>query len=228
MSNIQKQTIKDYLTTTDKLNIININDKITKENILLETPSGKGFLKSVLFDSLDEMSLELLRETVEESIPLLLKKPEIVLYGKIAHRQRNIGFFSDESVGYHYSGQLAKSQPLSFNQKKILKAMNNYFGTKYNGILINEYPDGTHTIGAHSDDESNLDQSGVIAVSYGAIRKFRIRDKNTKKIVADFPTIQGEILQMGGDFQKAFTHEIPKEMKVKENRVSLTFRRHLQ
>ena len=55
---------------------------------------------------------------------------------------------------------------------------NDIFKSNYNGILVNRYQDGTENIGAHSDDEKYLDQSGVVAISYGHQRKFRIRDKN--------------------------------------------------
>jgi hypothetical protein len=55
----------------------------------------------------------LLDQCVGEVQDKLLHKPEITVYGKIAHQHRNIGFFSDTSKGYWYSGQLAASQPLS-------------------------------------------------------------------------------------------------------------------
>jgi alkylated DNA repair dioxygenase AlkB len=71
-----------------------------------------------------------------------------------------------------------------------------------------------------------LDKSGVVAISYGATRKFRIRDKITKEIVVDIPTLSNNIMHMGGDFQKEFTHEIPIEKTVKDARYSFTFRNH--
>lgn len=169
----------------------------------------------------------LVENVVQEALPRLLQKPEIIIFGKVAHQQRNVGFFSDESIGYHYSNQLARSQPLTSNMKKMLESINTIFGENFNGILINEYPDGTHTIGKHSDDESTLGKGGVIAISYGTPRTFRVREKSSGKIVKDIPTKNFEILQMGGDFQKEFTHEIPVQKKIKESRVSLTFRKHL-
>ena len=42
----------------------------------------------------------------------------------------------------------------------------------------------------------------------------------------DIPTTSNSIIHMGGDFQKEFTHGIPVEKKVKEERYSLTFRKH--
>ena len=35
----------------------------------------------------------------------LIKKPEILMYGRIVHQKRDVGFFSDESKGYYYSGK---------------------------------------------------------------------------------------------------------------------------
>jgi alkylated DNA repair dioxygenase AlkB len=78
----------------------------------------------------------------------------------------------------------------------------------------------------HSDDEKNLDVGGVVCISYGAVRKFRIRDKLSKKIIVDVPTMSYGVIHMGGDFQKEFTHGIPIEKKVTKSRYSLTFRTH--
>ena len=169
---------------------------------------------------------KLIKKCIEEVKDELIVKPPIKLYGKIVHQQRNIGFFSDESIGYYYSNQLAASKPLQPNLIELLKLINGQFGTRYNGILVNYYEDGTNYIGDHSDDEKNLDMGGVVCISYGAVRKFRIRDKLSKKIIVDVPTMSYGIIHMGGDFQKEFTHGIPIEKKVTKSRYSLTFRTH--
>lgn len=49
----------------------------------------------------------------------------------------------------------------------------------------------------------------------------------TNKIVQDIITKNNYLIQMAGNFQKEFTHEIPIEKKVKEVRYSFTFRTHL-
>lgn len=169
---------------------------------------------------------ELIKKCIEEVKYELLVKPPIQLYGKTVYQQRSIGFFSNESIGYYYSGQLAKSKPLQPNIKELMDIINTRFNTKYNGILVNKYDDGNNYISDHSDDETNLDKEGVIAISYGAVRKFRIRDKITKKIIMDIPTTSNSIIHMGGDFQKEFTHGIPVEKKVSGERYSFTFRKH--
>ena len=159
----------------------------------------------------------------------LHKKPPVFVFGKWRQQPRNVGFFSDDSVGYKYSGQLMESQPLSEALKAILKDINElYTGADFNGILVNEYGDGNDCIGSHSDDEKGLSKVGVVSLSIGATRKFRIRSKSSKKIVADVATVPYTLLHMAGKFQREFTHEIPKEKRIKDRRVSFTFRKHLK
>ena len=170
----------------------------------------------------------LLLDCVQEIEGQLIVKPKIVMFGKEVSQQRNIGFFSDVSVGYHYSNKLAASKPLTPSLSRLMDIVNDLLHTDFNGILVNEYPDGTHYIGKHSDDERALSSAGVVSVSFGASRKFRIRDKATNNIVMDIPTNSNEILIMGGDFQKEFTHEVPVEKKITTARISFTFRKHMR
>ena len=86
--------------------------------------------------------------------------------------------------------------------------------------------DGNDYISAHSDDEKEISSSGVLSISIGAVRKFRIRDKFTRKIIKDIPTTPYSVINMTGDFQKEFLHEIPIEKKIKDTRISFTFRKH--
>ena len=169
---------------------------------------------------------ELIKSCVEYVKDKLLVNPPIVVYGKQVYQHRSIGFYSDFSNGYYYSGQFAKSLPLSEVLKKLLSEINTYFNTDYNGILVNKYCNGNDYIGAHSDNEVFLSNIGVVSLSYGASRTFRIRTKCDKKILLDIPTVSNEIIKMSGNFQKEYTHEIPIESKIKEERYSFTFRKH--
>jgi alkylated DNA repair dioxygenase AlkB len=170
---------------------------------------------------------DLLLECINSIEGTLIENPHIYVYGKKAIQHRSIGFYSNTSIGYYYSRQLARSQALTVPLQQLLDLINIKFETDFNGILVNKYPDGNHYIGKHSDDEKTLSNIGVVSISYGATRKFRIRDKINNTIIRDIPTTSNEIWIMGGDFQKEFTHEIPVEKKVKECRYSLTFRKHL-
>jgi len=158
-------------------------------------------------------------------------EPPIVVRGTKCNQRRNIGFFSNESEGYRYSGQIMKSQPLDDKTLiDLLVKVNKTLDTTFNGILVNEYVDGTKTVGKHSDSEAGLDKKkmSVAGIAYGATRIFRIRDIKSGKIVLDYEHEPCSLIVMDGDFQKEFAHEIPTQKKVKESRISLTFRNHFK
>ena len=182
----------------------------------------------VLHDLTPEIC-ELIRTCIEAVDSELDVNPEIVVFGKVCHQNRSVGFYSDTSKGYKYSSRLTAAKKMHPCLRELLIYINDKFDYDYNGILINKYSGGGDYIGKHSDDEIGLDtRVGVVALSYGAVRKFRIRDKTTGKIAIDVPTHSDKIIQMAGDFQKEFTHEIPIEKKVDGVRYSLTFRKHLE
>jgi alkylated DNA repair dioxygenase AlkB len=169
---------------------------------------------------------ELLEKCIIDIEPQLEERPEIIIFGKKCKQQRNVGFFSNESIGYKYSNKMMESKPLSQSMNELLRVINMAVGAEFNGILVNKYMDGNDYISAHSDDETGLDSVGVVSISYGSERIFRIRNKETKKIMCDESTTHCSILHMGGDFQKLYTHEIPIQKKIKEPRISFTFRKH--
>jgi alkylated DNA repair dioxygenase AlkB len=189
---------------------------------VLENSDKTGYLEKGVF--LDKILLE---ECVAYVEPHLEEQPEIIVYGKKCKQHRNIGFFSDESIGYRYSKKLMHSKPMSPCMERLLNVINKTLDAYFNGILVNKYMNGNDYIGAHSDDESGLDKVGVVSISYGAERIFRIRDKKTKKIICNEVTTHCSVLHMGGDFQKIYTHEIPIQKKVKNSRISFTFRKHI-
>lgn len=161
----------------------------------------------------------------------MLVEPPIRYMGKTLKQQRNISFLSDVSKGYRYSGQIIKSKPLAEHPylADLTNKVNETLGTNFNGILVNSYENGSKYISAHSDEETGLDKTrrAVAALSYGATRKFRIRDKLTNAIRLDVEATPCSLLVMEGDFQKAFKHEVPKQLKIKDRRISLTFRQHI-
>lgn len=184
---------------------------------------------ALILHDIDAAICELIKRCVETVDKELDVNPEIIVYGKKCHQHRSIGFYSDTSKGYYYSSKLAASKKMHPCLHELLSYVNTKFNYNYNGILVNKYSGGDDYIGRHSDDELGLDAKiGVVAISYGAVRKFRIRNKNTGKVEIDVLTDANKIIQMAGNFQKEFTHEIPIEKKVKETRFSFTFRRHLE
>jgi alkylated DNA repair dioxygenase AlkB len=196
------------------------------DNKIIQTP--KSFLTKFNLQDIDncEINEKLLADCIEYIDGLLDIKPPIKIFDKIVNQRRDVGFFSSTSIGYYYSGLLAKSKPMNPSLNMLLRAINKMFGSEFNGILINRYNSGDEYIGPHSDDEKNLDSTGVVAISCGGERIFRIRNKYTKKIFQDIPISNLDIIHMGGDFQKEFTHEIPTTKKLVDIRYSFTFRHH--
>lgn len=197
------------------------------EDILIQTE--KSFLRKKNINEMEEITninQELLNFCVEDVKDKLEIKPPIVIYDRIVNQKRDVGFFSDKSIGYYYSNQLAKSKPLTTNLEILMNSVNEMFGSNFNGILINRYENGSDYISPHSDDEKNLDNFGVVSISYGGERIFRIRNKKTKEIEMDIAMNNMDIIHMGGFFQKEFTHEIPLTKKHVDVRYSFTFRNH--
>lgn len=201
----------------------NEQNTILQPNVLIDTGRSKFWI-------VDGYSPDFFLQM--QQLPLL-EEPPIMVMGKLCQQRRNVGFFSDESKGYNYSRQTMPASSLASAPilQAILPAVNTTLGTNFNGILVNRYINGEKYLSAHSDDEKGLDKGErnmVVGIAYGAVRTFRIRDKTTKKIVLDYQHTPGTLLVMEGDFQKEFTHEIPIQKKIKDERISITFRHHTE
>lgn len=96
--------------------------------------------------------------------------------------------------------------------------------TSYDYCLCHIYRDGKDDIGWHADRESlDLD---IASVSFGATRKFRLRRKdNTKGWDFEYQLNSGDLFHMLPGCQKKYKHCVPKETKVKESRINITFRK---
>jgi len=173
---------------------------------------------------------ELIDRVVADAKPKLHHRPKILVRGNEVKQPRDVAFFSDASTGYLYSYRLMNAQPLTDAMRDLLQVLNAAYGVQFNGLLINRYRDGKDSVGAHGDKEDGLDTAaGVVILSWGAARKFRLRhNKSGTPLIMDVPTKRYHALQMHGEnFQKALLHEIPKELKVHGERISITARRHL-
>lgn len=133
-----------------------------------------------------------------QSTPLFIQ-PSIIVAGNKCRQRRNVGFFCDVVKSYPYSGTEMSSQPLTSELREILDFTNRVYGSDFNGILINSYPNGESYISHHSDSASNLAkvkfQSGnfnaILTVSIGQTRKFDIVSKGVNA------TVMPEAIQCG-------------------------------
>ena len=101
----------------------------------------------------------------------------------------------------------------------------------FNQALINYYPDGKHSIGQHSDDETKFAANRpVVGLNLGPLsgsRKFVLRPKSGKGNVFEVILPNKTWFVMEGLTQKHFTHEIPKTARPVGERISITFRHFL-
>tara|TARA_B110000483_G_scaffold3711_1_gene4371 strand:+ start:2121 stop:2681 length:561 start_codon:yes stop_codon:yes gene_type:complete len=169
---------------------------------------------------------DLLERCGHEIKDLVNEYPEIIISGTAYQQSSCVCFFSNESESYYYYNKQSPSKPMTRTLSELLIIVNKIYDSHFNGILINKYKNGNDYICANSYNDKNCDLSNVVTISYGATRKFRIRKKDDKKFKTDFKLITNSMLQMGGNFQQEFTHEIPIEKRVKTERISFTFRKH--
>jgi alkylated DNA repair dioxygenase AlkB len=141
---------------------------------------------------------------------------------------RKVSFFSDVITEDYMYGKvrICKSQKLTPSLSKILDVINVKFDSDYNGIIINYYKDGSHYIEKHSDSQ-NHPPNGVLLISYGGLRNFRVFDKITDSKVKDIPLVMGEMVHMGGEFQSEFTHDVEQDETITTERYSISFHKYM-
>lgn len=92
--------------------------------------------------------------------------------------------------------------------------------------LLNYYPDGKSYIAMHPDRESLGADNITIGISLGASRDFVLkRNSDGHRIV--FETRAGDLYVMRGNIHKNWTHGLPKRLRVKDGRISITYRQIL-
>jgi len=147
------------------------------------------------------------------------------IYGKEIFLPRYSAWYGDNDKPYTYSGLTLQpkkwNKGLLFIKEQIDKVAN----IKFNSVLMNWYRDGEDYINWHSDSEKELGQNPVIgSVNFGASRRFLIRRSNDHSIKLEISLKHGSLLIMSGELQHYWEHSVPKEKKIKETRVNLTFR----
>ena len=149
---------------------------------------------------------------------------EIVLYGKRIMQPRLVGWAGE--VAYRYSGQTLEPRPFTNTVRALTDRVNEFAGAHFNHVLLNRYRDGRDNMGMHADDEPELGPDPVVAtLSLGATRRLTLlprRPRDGERRALELPS--GSLLVMRGACQRQFRHGIPREPRVTEERVSLTFR----
>ncbi len=147
------------------------------------------------------------------------------MFGNEIVTAREVIWFGDAECGYTYSGK--RKEPEAWDASVLaLKAMvEECSGVSYNSCLANLYHHGDEGMGWHADNEKELgSEPNIAVVSLGAERKFKLKHRETKEVV-NIMLGCGSLLIMSGESQKYWLHTLPVSKRVKEPRISLTFRK---
>lgn len=162
-------------------------------------------------------------------------RPKLKVYGREITQSREIAAYAT-APGLHlkYSGhpvELHSPFPPLLDHIASLISSDECLGkeVRFNHCMLNRYDDGSVYIGRHSD---NIENKVIVTVSLGADRSWIMQRKATKRAEAHgkeqtrkrWTLAGGSLLVMQGQTQKFYTHEIPKELKIKGPRISITFR----
>lgn len=135
-------------------------------------------------------------------------------------------WYGDSDAEYTYSGlhlvPLTWTAPL-LDIKSKLEAR---CGSRFNSVLLNYYRDQQDSMGWHSDDETELGPTPIIAsLSFGSSREFAFKHKTRKELRYKIKLSHGSVLVMQGTTQSHWLHAIAKEKVTLGPRINLTFRR---
>jgi alkylated DNA repair dioxygenase AlkB len=130
-------------------------------------------------------------------------------YGK--PRPRLESWHGDADAVYGSYNRGMQPQPWTAALLEIRRAVEEFTGLSFNGVLLNLYRNERDSVDAHSDDEPEFGENPTIpSVSLHETRRFILRNIATKEKRVMHPA-HGSLIVMRGDCQFAWTHEVPKE-----------------
>jgi alkylated DNA repair dioxygenase AlkB len=149
----------------------------------------------------------------------------IKMYGKAIPLPRLSAWHGDDDRPYTYSGIALQPAPWNPALDWLRDQLEHTCQVRFNSVLLNWYRSGDDHISWHTDAEPELGTNPVIAsLNFGATRRFLLRRRDDHQHKIELPLSHGSLLVMSGALQHHWQHSVPKEKKVKDNRLNLTFR----
>jgi len=149
----------------------------------------------------------------------------VKLFGKTYITDRKVAWYAEKPFIYRYSGQSKIALPFSPTLLDIKLRVEKLTGSEYNACLLNFYHSGSEGMGWHSDNEKSISpNSSIASVSLGALRKFQFKHKTHGQKI-DIILDSGSVLDMREETQEFWLHALPKNTKIKGERINLTFRK---
>ena len=177
------------------------------------------YVKDFFNKTESDILFDLLKKEIE------WKQDFIEMYGKSHPLPRLTAWYGDKNKSYTYSGISMTSLPWTKELLKVRRKLEEFSKQKFNSVLLNYYRSGNDSVSWHSDDEEELGEFPIIgSLSFGSLRRFRLRNKQNKKLTHTYDLGNGSLLIMKGTTQKLWEHEVPKTKKKVSGRINLTFR----
>jgi alkylated DNA repair dioxygenase AlkB len=152
------------------------------------------------------------------------KNDEAIIFGKYIVTKRKVAWYADKPYQYAYSNIHRTALLWTPNLLALKEMVEAKTQQTYNSCLLNLYHTGTEGMAWHSDDERELKVQGSIAsLSLGAVRKFAFKHKKSKERLV-FELESGDLIEMKGETQSHWLHNIPTTTKIHSPRINLTFR----
>ena len=153
------------------------------------------------------------------------ERHRIRIYGREVDSPRLSSWVGDPDAVYTYSKTRFTPHPWTPALAALRDAVSAWCDAPFNSVLCNLYRSGADSMGWHSDAEPELGPEPVIAsLSFGAVRRFRLRHKLDAAATLELPLAPGSLLVMSGATQRNYRHDLPKAMRVASPRINLTFR----
>ena len=96
--------------------------------------------------------------------------------------QRGTCWLANDKLTFEYSGKSMIPQKIPSLVIEIKELVEKFIGIKFDGILVNYYPDGKSSMGYHSDPIEDKWDNKFVVLTFGDTRKFIFREKE-KKII---------------------------------------------
>lgn len=162
------------------------------------------------------------RHLAELVSDLAWEEQQFTIYGRTMPMPRLIAMYGP--VGYRYSGVAHPPLALPARLDAIRTAVEAATGLAFNSVLANLYRDGRDSVGWHRDsDYAHGGQPAVASVSFGAVRRFELRERPGRAAAA-VDLEPGSLLLMEADGVARWSHRIAKTARPVGPRVNLTFR----
>lgn len=153
------------------------------------------------------------------------QEESIKMYGRSVTVPRLVAWYGDPDAAYTYSGVLHQPKPWIKPLEALRNKIKDELNIVTNSVLANLYRDGLDSMGWHSDNEAELgDEPTIVSVSLGQPRYFDFRAIENHRNKHRLELTHGSLLIMSGAFQHQWQHQIPKQRRISESRINLTFR----